>query len=240
MISYFESILSSLEEGKHIDAVYLDFAYAFDEVHHNIIFFKLQWLNVQGNIICWISSFLKDREQIVKIGYVYFKPTSVTSAVPQGSVLGPLLFIFLVLDIDHSIVISSIASKTIMQQHQFQQDLISVYEWANDNDITLNRDNFFHVSYTPNCNPPTVLKPSKEPIPTVSCTTDLDLLVQDNLQLKQNMANIAAKANFILAWALRSIYSREIFTMKTLLKQVIIVLRNTHPAYMLSRRPISN
>ena len=62
LISYFESIISSLEEGNLVDAVYLDFAKAFDKVDHNILLLKLKRLNIQGNIIAWISSFLKNRE----------------------------------------------------------------------------------------------------------------------------------------------------------------------------------
>ena len=91
--------------------------------------------------------------------------------------------------------------------------------------MTLNSDKFYHLAFSPNSDSPTYLKPSNDPIPTVPCTKDLGLLVQDNLQFTQHIATLAARANRISGWSLRTIHSRSTFVMKTLLKQVIICLQ---------------
>ena len=93
-----------------MDVVYLDFAKAFDKVDHNILLHKLKSLGINGKTLRWIQSFLEDRVQRVVVNGQLSTPSQVISGVPQGSVLGPLLFLVLIGDIDENIVNSLIAS----------------------------------------------------------------------------------------------------------------------------------
>ena len=150
IISLVERIRSSLSSGKIMIGVFLDLKKAFDTVNHDILLKKLYSYGIRGNIHNWFKSYLTNRKQFVSMYDMKSETKSISCGIPQGSVLGPLLFILYINDIsaasdilipvlfadDTSVFIDGNTPTETMNTLNLELKKITI--WLSANKLTLN------------------------------------------------------------------------------------------------------
>ena len=207
----------SLDHKVPTDVAVFDFSKAFDSVPHKLLLAKLQYFGIRGNILNWISAFLIGRHQRVVLDGCPSNWLPVSSGVPQGSVLGPLLFILYINDIGDNI------KSTI---RLFADDLIMYKEIINNDDIRLfqsDLDNLFNWStkweMNFNLNKCNVIKISKSQVqykhkysigsyilPYCEKFTYLGVTITSDLNWSEHVSAISRKATNTLNFVKRNLY----------------------------------
>jgi hypothetical protein len=219
-----------------VDVVYLDFAKAFDKLDFNITLSKLKALGISGKIGRWIHSFLTGRKQSVVVNGTKSPPTDVLSGVPQGSVLGPILFLILIGDINQDVAhsfISSFADDTRIGKgvnsaedaEQLQLDLQQVYQWAISNNMDFNTSKFELLRYgnDQDLKNQTCYKSNmKTTITEKQSVKDLGILMSNSGEFKDHISKVVGTVRDISAWILRSFKSRSPTLMLQLWKSMVI------------------
>ena len=230
LLEFFEEVTREIDEGKAVDVVYMDFSKAFDKVPHGRLVKKVQLLGINAGIARWIQQWLNGRSQRVMVDGCLSGWRQVTSGVPQGSVLGPLLFVMYINDLDEGVVnwISKYADDTkiggvVDNEEDFQSlqsDLGQLEKWAERWQMEFNADKceVLHLGRT-NQNR-TYMVNGRELKNTVE-QRDLGITVHSSLKVESHIDRVVKKAFGMLAFINQSIEYRSWDVMLKLYKALV-------------------
>ena len=159
LITTVNDFTESLNRKGHLDVLILDFSKAFDTVAHTRLLRKLEAFGIRGKTHQWIKKWLTERTQTVVLNGEYSSAERVGSGVPQGTVLGPLMFLLFINDIGDNVKESTLRLfaddcllyreiKTDIDQNSLQQDLNSMMDWAKKWQMQFNATKCYHLRIT--------------------------------------------------------------------------------------------
>lgn len=226
-----------------VDCVSLDWSKAFDQVPHQRLLLKLQQLNIQGKLLAWLRSFLEGRSQCVVFNGARSHSVQVTSGVPQGSVLGPLLFTAFVHDLPGCVssTISQYADDTIIYRpifnisdtHKLQSDLDNINIWCSVNAMNLNTSKCNVLSIVRARDPiPNTYNLSGTTLPSCSSLKLLGVTITSNLKWNLQTEEVRSKATKVLGFIQRCLRGTKSSTLKLMyLSLVRPILTYGFPAW---------
>ncbi|MCG8045675.1 MAG: reverse transcriptase family protein [Candidatus Thiodiazotropha endolucinida] len=142
LLEFIEDVSQAIDDGYNVDVIYLDFKKAFDKVPHQRLLLKLQNYGIKGQVYEWVKDFLSDRVQRVMVNGTPSEWAEVSSGIPQGSVLGPILFLVYINDMPDVIAVliklyaddAKIYNRVSItdRNNQVQTSLDNSVDWANE------------------------------------------------------------------------------------------------------------
>ena len=221
LLEYLEVLTRLVDEGHSVDIVYLDFAKAFDKVPHKRLLVKLHAHGIEGNILNWIAAWLSGRSQRVVLNGNASRWSEVHSGVPQGSVLGPTLFVIFINDIDSAMdivtgFISKFADDTKVGRivnddvgrQALQNDLNSLLKWAETWHMSFNEDKC-KVMHFGRQNPHFQYKMDDLVLESVDAEKDLGVMVHSSLKPSTQCLKASKKGNQILGQMAKAFHFRD-------------------------------
>jgi hypothetical protein len=230
LLTFLEDVTKAVDGGVPVDAIYLDFAKAFDKVPHSRLARKLKSHGISGKLYAWINEWLNLRKQMVTLNGARSDIASVISGVPQGSVLGPILFIIFINDIDLNLSCNIIKfaddTKIYMQlkdeeSHlQLQEDLQKLCTWSTEWQMLFNNSkcSVIHFGYNNNR---AEYRMGDDILEHKEEEKDLGIVVHQSLKPSQQCVKAAKKANKILGMISRNISFKSPFIITKLYKHLV-------------------
>ena len=236
LLECLEEWTQALDEGGNVDILYLDLCKAFDSVPHQRLLMKMKNIGIKGNLLEWTRAFLTRRKQCVVLNGDKSSWTEVISGVPQGSVIGPLLFVIYINDMpncvssclklfaDDAKLFRRVA--TTEDHLRLELDLQNLHEWTKTWQMSFNASKC-QVLHLGNTNPEHQYQLSNVCLSSDSAIRDLGVIVDKKLSFKQHIEAQVAKANRTLGIIRRSFTYLDKQTLVLLYKSLV----RTHLEY---------
>lgn len=212
---FVDFLAESLDSNTQVDAIYTDFAKAFDKLNIDILLSKLSSFGLSGSILSWFETYLKDRKQCIKFGGAISETIIPSSGIPQGSLLGPLLFVIFINDLPNTLLSRNLAYaddfKLFRQIHALndcfllQSDLSKLNNWCALNDLDLNIDKCVIITYTRKMN--VIIYDyviDNHYLERVDEVKDLGILLDGKLCFDKHINYIFRKCNKLLGFIFRA------------------------------------
>ena len=233
LLEYLEAMTKLLDSGRSVDIVYLDFAKAFDKVPINRLIAKCRGLGITGRLLSWINEWLSNREQRVVLNGECSDWQPVRSGVPQGSVLGPTLFLIYINDIDTAVdftgsVLKKFADDTkwamVIESEEdrsrFQLGLDNLMGWSKDWQMLFNVSKC-HVIHAGRGNQQFEYFMGGRILETVESEKDFGVLLHKSFRPSLHCAMAAKKANMVFGQLSRGVSFRDRVTFIGLYKTFV-------------------
>lgn len=228
LVLYENFILNAFESRLQVDSIYTDFSKAFDRVNHRLLIGKLSALGINSSLLNWINSYLQDRIQYVKYGSTVSSAISVTSGVPQGSHIGPLLFNLFVKDIANVIDYSEFLMfaddlklyriiENVSDAESLQRDLNNLSQWCNENLLNLNINKCHKITFF-RINEPVLYtyKIDNIVLNALDTVKDLGVMFDSKMTFRLHITNSVSRSFKMLGFIQRSARDFSVSSIKLL------------------------
>ena len=217
-----------IDQGIPVDILFFDFKKAFDTVPHHRLLVKLENFGITGRTLEIIRDFLSNRRMRVGVGDSFSDFCDIISGVPQGSVLGPLLFLLFINDLpqqiknkvflfadDLKLIANSLGKESV------QEDLRSLEGWEETWDLRFNTDKCKALHLRVHDNPLNQYMLHGDVLEAIESEKDLGLTVNNTFKWNENIKNSLAKANKTIAWVARNIICKSKEVMSVIYRTLI-------------------
>ena len=220
LLEFLEIVTHIIDNGNPIDILYLDFSKAFDKVSHKKLLQKLRKLGIKGKILSWTEDWLKNRRQKVIVNGAKSSWKSVNSGVPQGSVLGPLLFVIYINDLDTATtgmkttikfaddtkVAHSVTSDSDCEELQTCID--KLLKWSDEWGMDFNKAKC-KIMHLGRHNPEHVYFMGNHQLESITEERDIGVVIQKDLKPTRQCLDASNRAKAVLGQLCRSFHYRD-------------------------------
>ena len=231
LVDVVNDLYSHLDKKEFVAGIYLDLQKAFDTVDHSILLWKLQHYGIRGVVHSWFASYLHNRMQYTSVNGHSSSKLPVSCGVPQGSVLGPILFLLYINDLPCAVPGQKIklfaddtnlfvSAKTIRElEHKANLQIQNISKWLIANRLHLNIEKTCYSIFSPDKSqtPVMLLKINDAVIKCVSKCKYLGVIIDDELKWTSQIDDVCQKLNRLVGicckvryklpdWCLRNIY----------------------------------
>ena len=213
-----DQVTKALDNGECVIGIFLDFSKAFDTVNHSILIDKLYHNGIRCNALEWFRSYLSDRSQYVSYNGVRSSTKSIKCGVPQGSILGPLLFLIYINDL-HNVCRDSVPTLFADDTNLFykgdkMEDLVKIINgelenislWLKINKLSLNIKKTHFIMFQRGKSTMSIpdITIDNQPIDKVEKTKFLGVVIDSKLSWKNHICLVAGKLSKIIGMIIKA------------------------------------